>query len=367
MSKIVYMMHVDWDWIKQRPHFIAEELSQSYEVHAFCRTPIIKSAHRTKSIDVNVHHFYTLPFCYKNGIHFLNKIYLKLYFWYFLKKYDPEFLWIPFPTLYEYIPKNKYKIIYDCMDDYTELGLEKYYNQRYNERIAECEEKLIDDSSIIFASSQNLYKKLNEKYNEKVQDKIFLIRNAFDGLIFENKPEKEEKIKEKPIYKIGYVGTVSSWLDFEILEKTLQHFKEIEYHIIGPVYEEVSGVTTNKRIIFHGSVEHEKLYSYVKEYDCMIMPFQLNDLISSVDPVKLYEYINYNKPIISIYYDEIKRFSPFVNFYSNQTELIEVLNNLIKQKFPKKYSEEDRRIFLEKNSWKTRVSQILEHVKSIIR
>ena len=365
MSKIVYMMHVDWDWIKQRPHFIAEGLSQFYEVHAFCRTPIIKSSHRTKAVNVKVHHFYTLPFCYKKVIHGLNKLYLKLYFWYFLKKYNPEFLWIPFPTLYEYIPKNKYKIVYDCMDDYTELGLEEYYNERYNKRIKECEEKLVDDSFIIFASSQNLYKKLNEKYDEKVQDKIFIIQNAFDGLIFKNKAEKKET-KHKTTFKIGYVGTVSSWLDFEILEKTLEQFKEIEYHIIGPVYEEVSGVTTNERIIFHGSVEHDKLYSYVKDYDCMIMPFKLNDLISSVDPVKLYEYINYDKPIISIFYEEIKRFSPFVNFYSDESELIEILNNLIKQNFPKKYSNEERIKFLEKNNWNNRVSQILGHIKSII-
>ena len=358
-------MDVDWDWIKQRPQFLAERLSQIYEVHVFCRTfPITlltKSSHKTKANNVNVHRFYTLPFSFKKGIYFINKIYLKLYFWFFLKKYNPEFLWIPFPILYEFIPKNKYKIIYDCMDDYTEFGFNSYYNKK----IEKCEERLIDDSSIIFASSQNLYKKLNEKYNKKIQDKIFIIRNAFDGLIFENQPEKEEELKEKPLFKIGYVGTVSSWLDFEILEKTLQQFKEIEYHIIGPVYEEVSGVTTNERIIFHGSVEHDKLYSHVKEYDCMIMPFKLNDLISSVDPVKLYEYINYNKPIISIYYDEIKRFSPFVNFYSDQSELIEVLNSLIKEKFPKKYSEEDRRKFLEKNSWNNRISQIIGHINSI--
>ena len=30
--KLLYLMHVPWSWIKQRPHFIAEELSKDYIV-----------------------------------------------------------------------------------------------------------------------------------------------------------------------------------------------------------------------------------------------------------------------------------------------------------------------------------------------
>ena len=30
---MVYVMNVDWNWIKQRPHFIAELLNDKFEVH----------------------------------------------------------------------------------------------------------------------------------------------------------------------------------------------------------------------------------------------------------------------------------------------------------------------------------------------
>ena len=34
--KILYLMHVDWNWIKQRPHFIAEKLFlNEIEVNVF--------------------------------------------------------------------------------------------------------------------------------------------------------------------------------------------------------------------------------------------------------------------------------------------------------------------------------------------
>ena len=31
-KKVLYLMHVPWGWIKQRPHFIAEGLNKDYEV-----------------------------------------------------------------------------------------------------------------------------------------------------------------------------------------------------------------------------------------------------------------------------------------------------------------------------------------------
>ena len=91
------------------------------------------------------------------------------------------------------------------------------------------------------------------------------------------------------------------------------------------------------------------------------MPFKLNELITSVDPVKLNEYINYNKPIISIYYDEIKRFSPFVSFYENKEDLNSLLESMIKNKFPKKYSDKQRIEFLESNTWDERIKTILQN------
>ena len=33
--KLLYLMHAPWSWIKQRPHFIAEELSKIYILSVF--------------------------------------------------------------------------------------------------------------------------------------------------------------------------------------------------------------------------------------------------------------------------------------------------------------------------------------------
>jgi len=57
------------------------------------------------------------------------------------------------------------------------------------------------------------------------------------------------------------------------------------------------------------------------------VPFEIDEKIKAADPGKIYGYINFNKPIISIYYEELDYFSSFLYFYNNVEELL----NLIKK------------------------------------
>ena len=118
-------------------------------------------------------------------------------------------------------------------------------------------------------------------------------------------------------------------------------------------------------IKYHGIVSHDNLYESIKYFDCLILPFKLNNLVNSVDPVKLYEYINFNKTIISIYYKELDYFSQFIYFYSNNDEFINLLKKMVKDKFTKKYSESERKEFLAKNAWNIRNSEIIDSLEKL--
>ena len=45
-KKILYLMHIPWGWIKQRPHFLAELLSIDFDVDVFYKKPTIVSKKR---------------------------------------------------------------------------------------------------------------------------------------------------------------------------------------------------------------------------------------------------------------------------------------------------------------------------------
>lgn len=348
-------MHVDWRGIKQRPHFIAEGLSDFYDikvVHFCSKHYLFKNSNNLTANEKNLNILpaFRLPLYQNKIIYALNKIYMKNYFKLLIKKYDPDFIWITFPQLYDYIPSNTHcKIIYDCMDKATGFDFE----DGFKSKISELEKKLVEDASIVFVSSNYLFKKLEEKYQCK--HKLVLVRNAFDGKIIDDTVVMN-KIQEN--FKIGYAGTISQRIDFEKVKITLDKIKNIEYHFIGPYV--LKNKLKHDRIEFHEAVAHDDLYKHLKNFDCLIVPFNLNELVKSMDPVKLYDYINYNKPIISVYYRELDYFSPFIYFYSNTEELIDLLKYMIENSFIIKYSDSKRSEFLKKNSWDIRVSEIIK-------
>ncbi len=353
-------MHIDWRWIKQRPHFIAEGLSDLYDVNVvhFCSKQYLfgnSSSSTANEKNINLLPALRLPLYQKKGIYGLNKAYLKAYFKLLISRYDPDFIWITFPQIYDYIPSNtRCKIIYDCMDDATGFD----FQNDLHSKILEVEKKLVNDASIIFASSNYLCKNLDKNYGCK--NKLAVIRNAFNGEIIDDKVNNSKKPEP---FKIGYVGTVAEQIDFEKIKVTLEKMEDIEYHFIGPYVREDE--IKHDKIKFYGTISHEKLYDYVKNFDCLIMPFKLNELVKSVDPVKLYEYINYNKPIISVYYDELDFFSQFIFFYSNTEELISLLKQMIKNNFATKYSYAERVKFLKANSWDMRVAEITKYLAKL--
>ena len=198
-------MHVDWDWIEQRPHYIAKELSKFYEVTIlYGRSPRRHNMVKNSRKGLTLKTFFPIPFYLNNGlIYKIHKIYLKRYFKYIIKKYDPDYIWITFPILYNYLPCDlRAKIIYDCMDD--ALGFSEDKGQQ--DRILEMELKLITNSWKIFSSSKYLANKLMKR--KECSDKLEIVPNAFDGNIIHDEHRNEEMGKK---YKIGYFGTVSSW------------------------------------------------------------------------------------------------------------------------------------------------------------
>ena len=355
VKKILYFMHVDWRWIKQRPHFIAEGLSSYYDVTVvhFCSKHFLFREYDISDYNLNILPALRLPFYQNKIIYALNREYIRIYFKFLIKKYNPDFIWITFPQLYDYMPTElNCKLIYDCMDLATGFD----FSDDFKSKISEQEEKLVNDANLVLVSSDYLFKRLNNR--DSCEKKLLKVRNAFNGQIIKNKPEKK---LEKP-FKIGYVGTISQWINLEDIKKALDKLECIEFHFIGPLEIDIK---LDDRTKFYGVIRHENLYEHVKDFDCLIMPFKLNALVKSVDPVKLYEYINFNKPIISIYYEELDYFSSFLYFYSNVEELLNLFKKLINTDFKRKYSNAERIRFLKENSWDKRVKQIIKNLNVI--
>jgi teichuronic acid biosynthesis glycosyltransferase TuaH len=352
-EKILYMMHVDWDWIKQRPHFIAEKLGKTFDVSVFFSYSRKREGLTVNPTNISRSPIIPLPMKKYKLIKLLNDAIQKVYFTYVLKKEKPSFIWITHPSLYSYLPEEllkKHKVIYDCMDDVLEFN----YPENVKADFKEAEEKLLQEADTVFVSSEYLKQKIILRGCNK--EKTVLVRNGYKGDIIKPTPDRQT---EKNTFRLAYVGTISDWVNFDLILSSLDEIKDIEYHFFGPIDCEVP---KHDRIIFRGSVKHDELYDHIKDFDSLIMPFMVNELILSVDPVKLYEYVNFNKNIITVFYEEVRRFDDFVYFYQNSEEFINNIKNL-KSENTLKYTEAQREQFLKENTWDQRVKQISNVLK----
>ncbi len=345
--RICYIMQVDWNWIKQRPHFLAEEMAKRNEIIVFYPYSFNRRGLSENISSISyIKRYFHLPFRGRlKALAYIDLLLNKLYFYYVLRKAKPDCIWVCSPVLIKYLLVDSKNLVYDCMDD--------YYSMSSNPSILKDEKTVVNLSKMIFVSSVSLKEKLISRYNAD-KEKIYLIRNGFDGVPIstEGCPKASDDN-----FHLCYIGTISEWFDFEKIEYLLNNTENTIIDLFGPLGKIDQNKLKHERIKYHGTVKHSELYNTIKCFDCLIMPFVVNEIIESVDPVKLYEYINFQKNIISVEYEEIRRFDEFVFFYNTEEDLVSIVMGLMKSNVLK-YSKEMKDEFLENNTWKRRANDI---------
>lgn len=327
---ILYFSLVNWNWIKQRPHFTAYYLAKNnFQVDYFSMTPLLKQKIKVRNNeylnDKNLYlkDIFVLPFSSKNKlIKKINKMYVKTFF---RKTYD--YIILTHPSQYYYLPdhfKKNTKIIYDCMDNIPE-----FYTGKYKDFLVKEEKKLCETSWKITTSSDFLKEKIVEKYgiNNK---KVTTIRNATNL-----RGTQISKIEQLPLKhpNLMYIGTIDEWLDFESLKHIATVNKDITIYLLGPINKIINNIFEKlpSNIVYLKKVEHEEIPKYICSADIMLIPFKVNELIEAVDPVKMYEYLFYGKTVICSYWKELDYFSNYKDlyFYKDSYDFKEVLDEVL--------------------------------------
>ena len=193
-QRIVYIMNVDWGWVKQRPHFLAQHLSRLHDV-----VVVYPYAWKRQQLSINdsegirLYPFFRIPFGRRCAfISNLNVFILRTMAKVFIGWFRPTIVWISSPELFGYLPKYlAAKLVYDCMDDV--LGFPSNIAQIDN--LAANEKELVTRSSMVFCSSNNLRDKLIRRTGHA--EKYSVIHNAFEPSAFPAIPGIPEVEKKK--------------------------------------------------------------------------------------------------------------------------------------------------------------------------
>lgn len=370
--KLLYLMHVPWGWIKQRPHFLAEKLNHEFDVTVYATEPLRGRTNlKINKTDLSSVHRLVIA-GHLNPIVRNNKWMRALYNKFFrlqvrnVRKY--KYVWVSNLAFYPLIERcisPEQVLIYDCMDDDIEFpevkgnpALNSYYN--------EIETKLLKRANKILFSAKYLQHKVLER-NFFDLNKSIVINNATELQSSEagsgnseisRLNNKIEQLRQNHPNAL-YIGTIAKWLNFELIKESLEQNDNLKYYFVGPLNTQIP---EHPNIIHLESVERSEIFMLMNEADALIMPFQVTELIKSVNPVKLYEYISANKPVIAPLYGETEVFVPYIYTYSDDREFIK-LSSKIGSLQPKN-SKENNLSFVERNTWTSRADEIISFIRS---
>lgn len=185
------------------------------------------------------------------------------------------------------------RTVFDVMDDYP-----FFFSGLSSKSVFKNMMGLINQVDICLFSSSALM----ENYGIYARQKL-LVLNACDDdfcAIAANKAAKKESLNK--VY--GYIGSIASWFDWDVVIKLANENPLDRVILVGPNYAaKIPRLPAN--IELRGAVPHSEVAEIMSTFDYGIIPFKINKLTESVDPVKFYEYQAYGLSIISTPFGEM--------------------------------------------------------------
>ena len=162
---------------------------------------------------------------------------------------------------------------------------------------------------------------------------------------------------------MGYYGALAAWFDYELLKK-IDASGKYQVVLFGIKYDDSfdrSGVENCKNVHFLGAKDYRILQNYAARIDILTIPFLINDITKATSPVKLFEYMALNKPIVTTDMDECRKYQSVLIGHTHE-EFLEMLDRAMALREDSEYISLLNKEALE-NTWKEKAKSILDELR----
>ncbi|MDC4251838.1 glycosyltransferase [Clostridium perfringens] len=362
----IIVFHASFGWnieMKQRPQHLAEALSKKKVLYIYRSDVKNDNIYSIKKIKDNLYvlnlDMYSLNVAFFEAIKSINKPK-------FVHVYATCLNSVDYEKIKTYMDKG-FKVIYDFVD---ELSSEISGYNITSKMIEDHEKLLRDKENVLVVSTAKKLKDIANKFREENENNI-LAPNAVNLEDFKNHGhEIGEKIqpivnKRKPI--IGYYGALAKWFDYKLIEELAKEREDYEIVLIGMDYDgsyDKSNLKDYSNISYLGMIDYKDLINYSRYFDVCIVPFIKNDITDSTSPLKIFEYMALEKPIVTTNINECKNYESCL-ISKDYDEFIRNIDKALKLEVDNKEYFNILRREAEENTWDNRAELIKEAIKNL--
>lgn len=231
----------------------------------------------------------------------INDLLYKRHFERVIAKLDQKPLLWHFTSLNYHLVKSvpaRVRVLEICDDtpEYFAVDPEKY------NYVKKSEEDMTLLADVVFTISDNLKQKRSYLRND-----VQVVRNGVRYEDFCHVPglarEPGDLLYHLAPPLAGYCGAISKWLDYGLIRDLAIAAPEVNFVFAGRIAPEVAqkveSLSDLPNLHFVGERPYSELPHLIKYFDVCLIPFVIDELIKSVNPIKLYEYLAAGRKTLS--------------------------------------------------------------------
>lgn len=215
-------------------------------------------------------------------------------------------------------------------------------------------EDIMEHAGCIISSTRSMLSWLGEKG----YDPVFRVRNGVDLTRFEKIKRKNNLSNQPP--RIGYLGTLSGWINWDLLLLLVERNPACSFRFIGEPYKssEYGKLMQFPNVYLHGHQSPDEVAHQLQDFDVGLVLYRKHRGLD-VDSMKIYEYLAAGIPVVATRFHDYLREDFKGLLYLGDT--VEELENCITEALTTGFKKEDtRKEFLQENDWLKRAGEVIQ-------
>ena len=363
--RLIFYPPIEWGGLFQRPHHLSLQLARLFEQVLYIqpaglRNPVLKDLGRLgnlfsqrpknlrgRGLDNRRVRVCSLPFLPFQGLSAFD-VYNGWIFSHIVNRdkqaYEDTIIWIgaPAPFLKKALKKLHFAtVVFDWMDDYSIFS-------HLPSRVVDMQYWMLKRADLVFASSEILLRRAAQIR----RDRLWLLPNGVD-LAHWSLPEGPCS-PQRPFGDnvIGYFGTISHWLDKELVHDLAEGHKDWNFVFVGPRadnggLDHIFGLSNCHHVT---SLPYDELPAVASGFDVCWIPFKMTSRVKSINPVKAYEYLAMGKPVVSIPLPDLEPLEGAISFATDLSAFERAISRALSGK-GQGASPQERRAAVASYSW----------------
>ena len=268
---------------------------------------------------------------------------------------QPTQLWLFTPDIPEVIERlNSERVVYYCVDDFAAFS---GFNQKLLERL---ERQTMAASDVVITTSPRLHEPRRLQHPS-----VHLVPHGVDFAHFASAQHLPVEavpcdLKAIPGPIFGFMGLISDYVDLGLIAQAARRRPEWSFVFLGDVRCDTNAVDGLSNVHLLGGRPYEQLPAYCRGIDVGLIPFKMNRLVRSVNPIKLREYLAAGLPVVSAPLQTVLDYAPAVLTAETLAEFIPACEQALQ--LAAGTDAHNRQEMVMAESWQSRVDRLSEIV-----